>query len=673
MTSIQTTSMMFDPVRITRLHLQTSQAVEALGRISASDPSADHAIACCRQMSLTLNEMWLPMLREVMELHSFSHYETVLRTDAQPSYSHYSDRFGSRSAGRVRAIEMRRERARRAAEISCIAPWLASRGIRQSLGHLTTWTWADFNDALAQLKKAVSERQDPKPHVQRLMQYQRAITSDVLSDSQAALREQGSRESEHSEVSTALKGLVENLPWMIGLTTPTWVERSLAPEQFEELRYTSGENFAIVLNLYLLEVDENEPASKLLIGVATNPVLLALLEPHLHLLDNKSIALLATTVLDYDSPVLSPRHLNTPHGVNAASAPILREILNREGGHGALSASPAATSALIGTWLAPTPGCAAAIRAALDAGSARLQSGHSAEHIERERKVERLELLATFSDILGNQKLKPSVSRYLALTFAPILNDLAPHLDREHLVVTPRSADPSDLSTVLLGPRSRVAAAFGRIMNDEYSQLILGVAAGQIVSERPDSAAQYLLSTDRDIDAVRYIQAQLTLGQQALNFLADSRDAQNEHLTFEHGMSVARTKNVINLLTIPVSFGPIHLNAVSNLAAPALLSALGMDTPPKVPSFGLDSDLAILHTATALRVPIDYPELRERLGVDDVPTKVWKEFADLLERLEESSTPEMRTVVMSQITAHAQNDPSIHGYINAMRIGSGAL
>lgn len=673
MTSAHPSSMMFDPVRITRLHLRTSEAVEALLRIDTPDPAADHAIACCRRMSLTLSEMWLPMLRDVMDLHSFSHYETVLRTDATPTYSHHSDRFGSRSAGRVRAIEMRRERARRAAEISCIAPWLASRGIRQSRGHLTTWTWADFNDALAQLKKAINERQDPKPHVQRLMQYQRAITSDVLSDPQAALQEQGSRENAYSEVSTALKHLVESLPSMIGLTTPTWVTPSFTPEQFEELRYTSGENFAIVLNLYLLEVDENEPASKLLIGVATNPVLLALLEPHLHLLDNKSIALLATTVLDYDSPVLSPKHLNTPHGVNAAAAPILREILNREGGHGALAASPAATAVFIGKWLPPEPGCAAAMRAALDAGSARMKAGHSDARTEMERKVERFQFLATFSETVGSQKLEPSVMRYLALTFAPILNDLAPYLDREHLVVTVSSDDLSDSRTIIIGLRQDVAAALGRIMTDAASQLILGIAAGQIVSERPDTAARNLLSTNRDIDAIRYIQAELSLGQQVLNFLADSREAENKHLSFEHGISLARKKNVINLLTIPVSFGPLHLNSLSNIAAPALLSALGAGEQPEVPSFGLDSDLAILHTATALWIPIDYPELRERLGVDDVPEKAWRELEELLERLDESSTPEMRTVAMSQITAHVHNDPSLHGYINAMRIGSGAL
>ncbi len=672
MSTVHNNSMMFDPVRITRLHLRTTEAIDALQRICGPDrrfdPGADHAIACCQQISVTLSEMWLPMLREIMALHSFSHYEIVLRTEVTPSLSHYSSRFGSRSAGRVRTIEMRRERARRSAEVSCLAPWL-----RRAPHHQTSWTWADLQTTLNDLNTSAHMRTDPTSQVRQLLSYQRSITSEVLSHPLAALGANGPADMKNPEVVTTIRSLLETFHWIFDSTNSSWIARFLPPEEFAEFHESSGETLAIIINLVLSDMDETMPANDVLISIATNPALLALIEPHLELLDNTAISFLTSTILEFDSPVSSPERLNTEHGVTATAAPFLREILNREGGYGALAASPAAMAALVGNRRLPERGSATAIRDALNAGSARLERGISARRLEQERKVEALEFLATYSEMVGDQTLTPQVSRFLALSFAPILNDLAPYLDREHLVVTVQFDDPSELATVPIGPRQQVASAFGRIMNDAESQLILGMAAGQIVAERPDAAARELLASDRDIDAVWYLQSELALGQQVLNFLADSRDAHNDHLTFEHGMSTARAKNVVNLLTSPIAVGPIHLNTLTNLSFPALLAALGVDTPPEVPSFGLDSDLAILHTVTALRVPLDYPALRKRLGVDDVPTKVWQEIETLLARLNEATTPEVRNEVMSQITAHVHKDPSLQGYLNAMRTGSGAL
>jgi len=664
--------MMFDPVRIARLHLRTSEAIDSVQRISASDrsgdPSADHALACCRQIALTLSEMWLPMLRDIMALHSFSHYESVLRTGVEPGSSSYSSRFGSRSAGRVRANEMRRERARRAAEVSCHAPWL-----RRAPHHQTSWTWADLRGTLNDLNNVARMRQDPTSEVRQLSMYLRSITSEVLSDPQGALAPGGPGNITDSEVATAIRALMAELSEIFDPTHPSWIARFLSPQEFSQFRETSGESLAIMINLVLRDMDETQPPHDLLVSIATNPTLLSLIEPHLELLDNSSISLLVTTVLEYDRPVSSSRDLSSHGGVTDPAAPILREILSREGGYGALAASPAATAAFIGRRLPPQRGSASAMTAALNAGSTRLTQGLSAERIEQERKVEIFEFLATYSGVVGVQPLEPQVSRFLALAFAPILDDLAPFLDREHLVVTVQMADPSEHVTVRIGTRQQVASAFGRIMDDEPSQLIFGVAAGQIVAQRPDAAAQKLITSDRDIDAVWYLQSELALGQQVSNFLSDSRAAQNQHLSFEHGLSTARKKNIVNLLTIPISVGPIHINTMANLSTPGLLSALGADTPPAVPSFGLDSDLAILHTATALKVPLDYPELRARLGVDDVPAEVWQEVEELLLRLEGSTSPEMRSEIMSQITAHVHKDPSLQGYLNAMRSGSGAL
>jgi hypothetical protein len=658
--------MMFDPVRITRLHLRTSEAVEALLRIDAPDPAADHAIACCRRMSLTLSEMWLPMLRDVMDLHSFSHYETVLRTEAVPSYSHYSQRFASRSAGRVRSVEMRRERARRAAEKFCLAPWVTSH-------HPTSWTWEDLNDALDQVKKAIRRGTDPTSGLQLLLEVQRMMTSDFLGFSSSVLQSSGLRVLNGPNSTDIFKKIFAAIEPLFDPYQRSRLGTHPHYENFEELKGPIGEFMAMFVNFCLGQIDPMEANHEFVQAIVQNPVLLRLLEPNLQHLDDQQISVIAEAGLELETRTPIHGQALPGHGDHSSTVTILIEILDRGGGPAAIAASPAASAKLFGRSIPHGQPTAATMFAALRAASERIKRGESVEVIDLHDQVGRLELLAVATAHLKDDSLDPPVSRALALTFAPILDDLSPYLDREHVVVTPRWADPSEFLTVSIGSRKDLATLLGRIMTDADSQLILGLAAGQVVTQSGEIAAEVLLADERDIDAPRYLQAQLAEAHKLVTFLRDSRGKENEHLAFEHGLSVSRGSNVVNVITAPFSIGGLHINALVHLSTPALLSALGLNEPPKVPSFGLDSDLAILHTATALRVPIDYPELRERLGVDDVPPEVWQQCADLLERLDESSTPEMRTVAMSQITAHAQNDPSIHGYINAMRIGSGAL
>lgn len=673
MTSAHPGPMMFDPVRITRLHLHTSEAIEALLQIGTQDPAADHAIACCRHMSLTLSEMWLPMLRSVMDLHSFSHYETVLRTEAVPSYSHYSQRFASRSAGRVRSVEMRRERARRAAEKFCLAPWVNSPRSHSAPHHRIGWAWADLNDALDQVNKAIRRGTDPTNGLQLLVEVQRMMTSDFLGFSSSALQSSGLRVLHGPNSMDIFKKIFATIEPLFDPHQRSRLGTQRHYENFEELKGPVGEFMAMFLNFCLGQLDPMEAHHEFVQAIVQNPVLLRLLEPHLQHLGDQQISVIAEAALELETRTPLHGQALRSHGDHPSTISILIEILDRDGGPAAIAASPAASAKLFGRSIPHGQPTATTVFTALRAASERIERGEPAEVIELHDQVGRLELLAVATTLLKEDSLDPPVSRALALTFAPILDDLSPYLDREYVVVTPRWADPSEFMTVSIGSRKDLATLLGRIMTDADSQLILGLAAGQVVTQSGEITAEVLLADERDIDAPRYLQAQLAEAQKLVAFLSDSRDKENEHLAFEHGLSVSRGRNVVNVITAPFSIGGLHINALVHLSTPALLSALGLDEPPKVPSFGLDSDLAILHTATALRVPIDYPELRERLGVDDVPPEVWQEFADLLKRLDESSTPEMRSVAMSQITAHVHNDPSLHGYINAMRIGSGAL
>jgi hypothetical protein len=110
-----------------------------------------------------------------------------------------------------------------------------------------------------------------------------------------------------------------------------------------------------------------------------------------------------------------------------------------------------------------------------------------------------------------------------------------------------------------------------------------------------------------------------------------------------------------------------------NMTFPMLLSALDLDEITQVPSLGLESDLSMLYSSTALRIPIDFPDLRARLGLSSVAAATWNRYETLIDKIERSESPIAREETMSLIRALLREDPELHGYLTAVRAGSGDL
>ncbi len=662
-------SMMFDPVRITRLHHLTSDALMALQYLSVPDPAADHVVTCCRHMAHTLNDMWLPMLQELANLASFTQYEGVLTASVVPSYTRHSSRFAPRSAARNYVREKRLERARRAAGTVCDAPWL-----QRAPHRLTTWTWGQIATTTANIDTAIRRGKDPSSELADLERLLSGIAAEAISEPSPSLLAAGFASQNNPAYLATITTAIVVLDKLLDPQSRARFGTHIFEDNFDLHNGSLGENLATIINFLLAGVDPSEAPPELVLVIANSPELLSLIEPHLELLGDSQLAILAAAVIDVGSGLPTEREFARQRSRGPSPVPLLFEIMSREGGAAAVASSPAAGAALLGKPYPREPGVASRMANALAIGSARVSGTDDLDPLtDLHRRTELLELLSSLVEIHGTTDFDPHVSRQLALIFAPILDDLSPHLDREFLVVTPRWSDPSEFTTVSIGPRSQVASFFGRIMRDEESQLILGVAAGQIVSQTGNDAAHMLITSDREIDAMGYLQATMSEANQLVRFLADSREAENAHLAFEHGLAVARAKSVVNVVAAPLSFGGLHLRPLVSAATPSVISGLGLSLPPEVPSFGLDADLAILFSTTALRVPLDHPELRSRFGVADVPPRVWQQLDALLDDLDNSVLPDERRAAMSRVTTFVHSDPALHSYLAGVRIGSGEL
>ena len=686
MTRPANTSMMFDPHRIRILHERTTHCVDSISKISHSDPAADHAISICRSIAVTLNEMWLPMLRDVLALISFSEYESAFDKASASAHGHYSGRFAPRWVGRAHAASLRRERAVLAAQTACDAPWL-----RRTPRHLTTWTWSELRDTLGPLRTALHRGADISESLHALDQVMQRMASDAISDPSPALGYASSRGPQHLEARSVLDELL-NVLALLGSPGIHRVDQD-ASYQFGQASRTFGvagafgsvgASFAALVNLWL---GNPQPTSStkvvsrnegLLPTLVRNGALLNILSAQVGLLENQQLIDLAAGVLEETARLRSVTSVGSGLSVAFSVGPIMAEILSRDGGVAAMISSSTARRALLGRPEAPGADFGATLRTALADGTAKSAALNPQQLVDPAMDlVERGELFELFRLVaadLDRLKLHPAVSRNLAVAFGPILGDLLPHLEEVGtVIVTLLARDGSVPRQITLGRYQEVAGVFGHIMHDATSQMVLGLAVGQVVTDQSAEAAQWLQSNPEFPEPLRHIQSTFADSRRAITLLANGREVHDEHLAFALGMSISRATTAVNLLSLTLPAARIPVSRLVNMTFPMLLSALDLDEITQVPSLGLESDLSMLYSSTALRIPIDFPDLRARLGLSSVAAATWNRYETLIDKIERSESPIAREETMSLIRALLREDPELHGYLTAVRAGSGDL
>jgi hypothetical protein len=412
--------------------------------------------------------------------------------------------------------------------------------------------------------------------------------------------------------------------------------------------------------------------------VLRNGGLLNILSANLELLENYQLIDLAAGVLEETERQKSAFRVRNDPPVSYAIGPIMGEILSRDGGVGVMTSFATARLALIGQPVAPGDDFRATLLAALGEGTAQsiaLNAHHGSDTAaDLAARVEVLNLLRLLTDDVERLKLHPSVSRSLAVALGPILGDLLPHLEQTgSIIVTLLPTDGAAPHQITLGSYQDLTRVFGHIMQDLTSQMVLGMNMGQVITDRSRAAAELLRDNPQLSDPMRFVESVYADNRRGITLLNNGPKAHEANLAFALGLSISRSITAVNFMSLAIPVSPLPVSRILNLTFPMLLSALGLDQITELPSYGLESDLAIVFSTSALRIPIDNPDLRQRLGLGEVSIATWDRYEAIVNETEQGEAPAVREAKMSILRAMLRQDPDLHGYLNSVRSGSGDL
>lgn len=631
-----TTAMWFDPERLARLEPRVMAAIEDLRLVTSSDPAADHALQICREIALTLSDVWMPMLREVRGLRGFEDPGATAGWDV---------RFAPRAAGRVRSAERRRAQRR------------ARRQLADPVG-AALQAWEELPAALNDLRRALRPNSSPASH--NAAPALETVTS-VLTRLAEALRQYPPTADSplaHDHTRRVLQDLCATLDplGLAGMAAGIAAPDDLAAHR-RRLAET-GRALTAVLDV-LIDAETGGAARRrgeipLLDMLVHSPGLMGLVTPHLDHLSGPSLGALTGSVIT--------RAATGTHGdlhPPTSPDPFIAHLLGRPGG-------VAAVLGLGGLFTGTADGAR---------GGRDLRTTGTDPAGSIERRIELLQLLAALSSESENLRIGPLTSRALAVTLAPTLADLAPHLDvRLPVIVTvqdPRQTDDAGSvagsTTVHIGSYAQVRSVIGTLLSDTAGQVALGIAAGQIIGDQAALAARRAVA-DPTQDAAALTQAHLADARRVLQLLAAARTDAATHAALAHGLAISRAHTTIRLIGTQ-GFG--LPGALVGLGLDAALRALNADHPPALPDTGLEASLAMVFTSVVLQLPTEVPALRDRLGLGHLPEEVWEEFAARTAGLDESRAPEDRAYTVSQIESRIRELPALHAYLNGIRAGSG--
>lgn len=648
--------MWFDPERLARLEPRVMAAIEDLRLLTSPDPAADHALQICREIALTLSDVWMPMLRELRGLRGF---------EDPGATTGWEVRFAPRSAGRARSAERRRAQRR------------ARRRLADPVG-AALQAWEELAAALHDLRRTLRPGSSPEPlgSVAALD----AVTS-VLARLAEALRQYPPTVDSplaHDHTRRVLQDLCATLD-PLGLTG--MAAGMAAPDDLDAHRRRlaeTGRALTSVLDV-LIAAEVGDAARRrgeipLLDMLVHSPGLMALVTPHLDHLSGPSLGALTGSVITRAAAgTHGDRHPPT------SPDPFIAHLLGRPGGvaavlrFGGLFTGGAGSFRSVRDPRAAGTDLSGQLRAAMAPPTPSVALSDPVGSIER--RTELLQLLAALSAESENLRIGPLTSRALAVTLAPTLADLAPHLDvRLPVIVTlqdPRLTDGAGSvagsTTVHIGSYAQVRSVIGALLTDTAGQVALGIAAGQIIGDQAALAARRAVA-DPTQDVAALAQAHLADARRVLQLLAAARTDAATHAALAHGLAISRAHTTARLIGTQTFGLP---GALVGIGLDAALRALNADHPPALPDTGLEASLAMVFTAVVLQLPTRVPALRDRLGLGQLPEEVWDEFEARTEDLDESRAPEDRARSISQIESRIRELPALHAYLNGIRAGSG--
>jgi hypothetical protein len=282
------------------------------------------------------------------------------------------------------------------------------------------------------------------------------------------------------------------------------------------------------------------------------------------------------------------------------------------------------------------------------------------------------ETLASLVELTSRAQLGPGARRGIALSIGTYLPAIAVQLDPSLPVVSVVST-----TTVPLGSYADVSRLLGQVLDDEPAQLALGVVVGAFRLDQLHAAATAVEQRPHHgvAESRTLLGATLADVGRVVRLLDDARRRHDRLLVLEHGMAQARSRQLVSLLGLGVSWmtpaGVPLARQLNSLTTRGLTAAIGTTRPRSTPATGIEAELAMHATVSAVGVPLHSPELRGRLGLDSVPDELWRQLDDLVAAYDNAPGHDTRVACHSRIRQLLSSHPDLDAYAEDTRLRAG--
>jgi hypothetical protein len=286
--------------------------------------------------------------------------------------------------------------------------------------------------------------------------------------------------------------------------------------------------------------------------------------------------------------------------------------------------------------------------------------------------AEGFETLASLVELTSRAQLGAGARRGIALSLGTYLPAIAVQLDPSLPVVPVVST-----TTVPLGSYAAVSRLLGQVLDDESAQLALGVVVGAFRLDQLHAATAAVEQRPHHgvAESRTLLGATLADVGRVVQLLEDARRRHDRLLVLEHGMAQARSRHLVSLLGVGVSWmtpaGVPLARQLNSLTTRGLTAAIGTTRPRSTPATGIEAELAMHATVSAVSVPLHSPELRGRLGLDSVPDRLWRQLDDLVIAYDDAPDHDTRVTCHSRIRQLLNSHPDLDAYAEDTRLRSG--
>ena len=275
--------------------------------------------------------------------------------------------------------------------------------------------------------------------------------------------------------------------------------------------------------------------------------------------------------------------------------------------------------------------------------------------------------LGRLIEIAGDDDLTPGARRGIARGLAVLLGPIAPFLDQRLEVTVSLDGD-----LVRIGTYEDVARVVGQLLDEETSQMILGLAIAAMRQDRMREV-EHLLSDGFQgtaDGAVLTVSAALGDITRVLKLIDVSRHQRDELLALQHAMARSHARTVTDLLGVTASATPGLGRAIATTASIAVRIALDGESR-QVGGEHIHETWAFNSILLLLKLPATSPDARRALGLDSVPDATWREIRELISIGE--NEPHRRPEVIPRLRGLGVEFWELDNYINIVKSVSGEI